>query len=62
MLGDERLEDLPSLPDAKQSRVYQILGIDWKRACPAVKSELKGKATLHSLCEARPRFIVVPRR
>ena len=36
----------PSLPDAEQSRVYQLLGIDWKRACPAVKSELKGPATL----------------
>ena len=36
----------PSLPDAEQSRVYQILGNDWKRACPAVKSELKGKGTL----------------
>ena len=36
----------PSLPDAEQSRVYQLLGIDWKRACPAVKSELKGATTL----------------
>lgn len=36
----------PSLPDEEQSRVYQILGIDWKRACPAVKSELKATATL----------------
>jgi transposase len=36
----------PSLPDAEQIRVYQILGIDWKRACPAVKSELKATATL----------------
>ena len=36
----------PSLPDAEQSRVYQILGIDWKGACPAVKSELKGATTL----------------
>ena len=36
----------PSLPDAEQARVYQILGIDWKRACPAVKSELKATATL----------------
>lgn len=36
----------PSLPDAEQTRVYQILGIDWKRACPAVKSELKATATL----------------
>ena len=36
----------PSLPDAEQARVYKILGIDWKRACPAVKSELKATATL----------------
>jgi len=36
----------PSLPDAEQARVYKILGIDWKRACPAVKSELKGPAIL----------------
>lgn len=36
----------PSLPDAEQSRVYQLLGIDWKRACPAVKSELKRATTL----------------
>ena len=36
----------PSLPDAEQARVYKILGIDWKRACPAVKSELKATAIL----------------
>ena len=36
----------PSLPDAEQIRVYKILGIDWKRACPTVKSELKATATL----------------
>jgi transposase len=36
----------PSLPDAEQARVYKILGIDWKRACPAVKSEIKTTATL----------------
>jgi len=36
----------PSLPDAEQARVYKILGIDWKRGCPAVKSELKTVATL----------------
>ena len=52
----------PSLPDAEESRVYQILGIDWKRACPAVKSELKGKATLYCLCEVGPGFIGAPRR
>ncbi len=36
----------PSLPDAEQAQVYKILGIDWKRACPTVKSELKAMATL----------------
>jgi len=36
----------PSLPDAEQARVYKILGIDWKRACPGVKSELKATAIL----------------
>lgn len=36
----------PSLPDAEQAKVYKILGIDWKRACPAVKSEVKGGAIL----------------
>jgi len=36
----------PSLPDAEQDRVYKILGIDWKRACPTVKSELKGTTIL----------------
>lgn len=36
----------PSLPDAEQAQVYKILGIDWKRACPAVKSELKAAAIL----------------
>lgn len=30
----------PSLPDAEQQRVYDLLGIDWKRAFPPVKSEL----------------------
>ena len=30
----------PSLPDAEQQRVYDILGIDWRQAFPAVKSEL----------------------
>ena len=45
-LEDGRLVTVrkPSLPDAEQLRVYQILGIDWKRAFPAVKSELKTTA------------------
>ena len=30
----------PSLPDAEQQRVYDMLGIDWRQAFPAVKSEL----------------------
>jgi transposase len=47
-LADGRIVTVrkPSLPDAEQSRIYQLLGIDWKRAYPAVKSELKGGATL----------------
>lgn len=36
----------PSQPDAEQARVYKILRIDWKRACPAVKSEIKPPAIL----------------
>ncbi len=36
----------PSLPDAEQAQVSKILGIDWKRAFPAVKSELKATAIL----------------
>ena len=32
--GDDRL------PDAEQQRVYDLLGIDWKRAFPPVKLEL----------------------
>lgn len=31
----------PSVPDAEQARVFKILGIDWKKACPAKKSEIK---------------------
>jgi len=31
----------PSMPDAEQELVYKILGIDWKAAFPAVKSEMK---------------------
>ena len=30
----------PSLPDAEQQRVYDILGIDWKHAFPPIKSAL----------------------
>ena len=30
----------PSLPDAEQQRVYDLLGIDWRQAFPAVKAEL----------------------
>ncbi len=32
------------VPEAEKTRVYKILGNDWKRACPAVKSELKDAA------------------
>lgn len=31
----------PSQPDAEQSLVYQRLGIDWKKACPARKFAMK---------------------
>jgi len=31
----------PSVPDAEQALVYKILGIDWKKACPPKKTELK---------------------
>lgn len=31
----------PSQPDAEQERVYSLLGIDWKRAYPPRKTELK---------------------
>jgi transposase len=31
----------PSEPDAEQERVYSLLGIDWKRAYPPRKTELK---------------------
>jgi len=33
----------PSLPDAEQQRVYQILGIDWRNQFPATKSVRKSK-------------------
>lgn len=35
----------PSLPDAAQGHVYQLLGIDWKTACPPRRTELKKAAT-----------------
>lgn len=31
----------PSVPDAEQARLFRILGIDWKKAFPAVKSMVK---------------------
>ena len=31
----------PSVPDAQQALVYKILGIDWKKAFPTVKTEMK---------------------
>lgn len=31
----------PSVPDPEQALVFQQLGIDWKRACPAQKSIMK---------------------
>ena len=31
----------PSMPDAEQELVYKILGIDWKAAFSAMKSEMK---------------------
>ena len=30
----------PSQPDNEQKRVYQMLGIDWKSAFPAKKTEI----------------------
>jgi transposase len=42
-LTDGRVVEIrkPSLPDAGQALVYQRLGIDWKRACPARKFVMK---------------------
>ncbi|MDR4471044.1 MAG: IS1634 family transposase, partial [Nitrospira sp.] len=31
----------PSVPDAEQARLFRMLGIDWKKAFPAVKSMVK---------------------
>jgi transposase len=36
----------PSLPDAEQAQVYRNLEINWKQACPAVKTELKAESIL----------------
>ena len=42
-LNDGRVVEVrkPSLPDAAQALVYQRLGIDWKKACPARKFVMK---------------------
>ena len=42
-LEDGRIIELrkPSLPDAEQAQVYQILGVDWRKACPAKKFEMR---------------------
>jgi hypothetical protein len=42
-LQDGRIINIrkPSVPDAEQALVYKTLGIDWKRACPTIKSEMK---------------------
>ena len=42
-LEDGRILSLrqASVPDAEQALVYKILGIDWKKACPPKKTELK---------------------
>lgn len=42
-LADGRVIEVrkPSLPDAEQALVYQRLGIDWKKACPARKFVMK---------------------
>jgi transposase len=39
--GREVLIRKPSQPDAEQERIYALLGIDWKRAYPPRKTELK---------------------
>lgn len=31
----------PSVPDAEQAHILQQLGIDWKQACPVIKSKMK---------------------
>ena len=39
----------PSLPDAAQAHVYQLLGIDWKSACPPRQTELTKAMTSTTL-------------
>ena len=45
-LEDGRILSLrqASVPDAEQALVYKILGIDWKKACPPKKTELKSSS------------------
>lgn len=45
-LEDGRILSLrqASVPDAEQALVYKILGIDWKKACPPRKTELKSSS------------------
>jgi hypothetical protein len=31
----------PSVPDPEQAQILQQLGIDWKQACPFMKSKMK---------------------
>jgi len=40
-LADGRIVTVrkPGLPDADQAHIYGMLGIDWKKMCPATKSE-----------------------
>lgn len=47
-LRDGRVVNIrkPSMPDAAQARVYEILGIAWKESYPAQKTELKNPKTL----------------
>ena len=42
-LEDGRLIEVrkPSLPDSEQALVYKRLGVDWRKACPAQKFEMK---------------------
>jgi len=47
-LADGRIVKVrkPGLPDAGQAQIYGMLGIDWKKMCPATKSEIKPTTTL----------------
>jgi transposase len=42
-LADGRIVTVrkPSVPDAGQAQLFGMLGIDWKRMCPATKTEIK---------------------